>query len=158
MGEYQVLAIQQEICDEVRATGKSPGFGHPAIPEVATGTGPCRSCLGLFGVGEERRLLFTYQPPSGSDTMGAPGPVFVHTEECVRFDGQGFPADLKGLPLIFEARTQDGRVLESHAVRGEAAEEVIEKLLGAPEVDFLFVRHGEAGCHIARVARVSNTA
>ena len=153
MNGYRVVAIQEDISDEVRRTGKSPVYGHVVVSEVATGTGPCRSCLGLFEVGTEDRLLFTYQPPSGSSALGAPGPVFIHSEECPRFEGHGFPVGLRELPLIFEGRTADGRILKSRTAQGDAVDETIAALLSDPDVDFLFMRHGEAGCHVARVNR-----
>ncbi len=153
MSGYRIVAVQTQISNEVRVTGRSPGYGHPAVREVATGTGPCRSCLGLFSVEYEERLLFTYQPASGEETLGAPGPVFIHAEDCGRFEGVGFPEDLLRLPLLVEGRTHDGRVLRSERTPGEGAEDVIGACFAEPEIDFLFLRHGEAGCHIARVDR-----
>ena len=157
MTGYQVVAIQPDIVDEVRTTRKSPGYGHLVVSEIAMGTGPCRSCLAQFEVGKERRLRFTYQPPSGSGALGAPGPVFVHEEPCTRVEAPGFPAGLSAPPLVLEGRTKDGRTLDSRSVPEGAAEPAIAELFESPDVDFLFLRHGEAGCHIAQVQRASNT-
>ncbi len=153
MSEYRIVGLATQISNEVRLTGRSPTYGHPVVRDVAAGTGPCRSCLGLFEVGREERLLFTYQPPSGEQTQGAPGPVFIHAEECGRFEGTYLPEDLLRLPLLVEGRTNDGRVLRSESTRGDEAEDVIKACLTQPGVDFLFLRHAEAGCHIARVDR-----
>ena len=60
---------------------------------------------------------------------------------------------IQQLLLVIEGRTQDGRIIESRRIPGEAANEVITALLDNLDVDFLFLRHGEAGCHIARVDR-----
>ncbi len=59
MTSYRVIAIPEQIAQHVRATLKSPQYGHPAHVEVAKGYGPCRSCLQTFHTGEEQRILFT---------------------------------------------------------------------------------------------------
>lgn len=154
MPSIRVSGLPSELSEEVRRTGRSPGFGHPVVAETALGTGPCRSCLGLFDVGKEERLLFTYAPPSGEKTRAAPGPVFIHAEECQRYDASALPEELKTLPLLIEGRTADGRVPRSAATSGDRVDAVIEDFLSDANVDFLFVRHGAAGCHIARIDRV----
>src|SRR6476620_2558880 len=62
MQQYRVVAVGSPITDVVRRTLKAPGYGHPAHVEVAAGYGPCRQCLRDFAVGQERRILFTYDP------------------------------------------------------------------------------------------------
>lgn len=53
MNTFRVLPIPAALAQEVRATGRSPQYGHPTHTEIATGRGPCRSCLRAFRVGEE---------------------------------------------------------------------------------------------------------
>lgn len=152
---FRVIALDSATAATVREQRTSPGYGHPAVAEIATGTGPCRSCLTLFEVGRDRRLRFTYCPPSGEGATGAPGPVFIHEATCERFEGEGFPAALHSLPIVVEGRTRDGRVLRADPTPGSEAVVLIEACLADPAVDFLFLRHGEAGCHIARVERAA---
>ena len=154
MADYRLAGIATEIASEVRASRTSPGYGHPVHRELATGTGPCRSCLGLFRVGREDRLLFTYQPDSGDHTLGAPGPVFIHATECARYEGSTLPTDLTELSLLVEGRTRDGRTLVSDQKPGKEADDFIRRCLDDPEVDFVALRHGEAGCFITRIDRV----
>lgn len=153
MRQIRIAGLSVELTEAVRSTRLAPGYGHPVLAEVATGTGPCRSCFGLFEVGREERLLFTYQPDSGARTIGAPGPVFIHSDECVRHEGTEIPASLLSLPLLLEGRASDGTVLHSERSTGPDTREVVDGFLGDPRVDFVFLRHGEAGCHIARVER-----
>lgn len=150
---YHIGGLPQLLVEEVRGTRLSPGYGHPVVSETAQGTGPCRSCLDLFEVGREERLLFTYGPPSGSDTLAAPGPVYIHAGDCTRYDAAQFPDTLRELPLIIEGRTGNGRILRSVPITGNQIDKVLDDLLADLEVDFLFLRHGEAGCHIARIDR-----
>ena len=153
MASYTMVGLTPQIADEVRRARTSPGFGHPVHEEVAQGTGPCRSCLGLFQIGQESRLLFTYQPASGDRALGAPGPVYIHGEECGRYEGTEMPDGLLPLPLLIEGRRHDGTVVTSQQVPGVRAHGVIEACLAEEQIDFVFLRHGEAGCHIARIDR-----
>lgn len=150
---FEVTGIPESVAHEVRTTLRSPEYGHPAVREVARGTGPCRSCLRLFAVGEEERLLFTWRPANRNGTLGAPGPVFIHADPCTRYRSESFPPELRVLPLLLEGRAGGNRILAAHAVTGPAIDDALEALLVNPAVEFIDVRHGEAGCHITRIDR-----
>jgi Protein of unknown function (DUF1203) len=91
------------ISDQVPESLHSPQYGHPAHSELAAGYGPCRSCLNVFCAGEERRLLFTYNPFDGLDEYPSPGPIFIHESQCSPYSqGSIFPPALRGLPLTLE--------------------------------------------------------
>jgi hypothetical protein len=148
-----VRGVPQHVADEVRRTHRSPGYGHHAQLEVARGTGPCRCCLKPFTPGLEQRLLFTYRPDGDASSLMAPGPVFIHAEHCEAFAGQGFPSDLRALPLAFEARASGGRVSCLSARTDVPAEAQVAVLFNEYESRWLHVRHAQAGCFIARVDR-----
>ncbi len=154
MHRYRVAGLPSSVTDEVRSSLKSPGYGHPAHVELATGTGPCRQCLEPFTVGAEDRILFTYRPPAENGTITAPGPVFIHWNNCCRYDDLAFPSGLRGLPLAFEARASGGRVLACRVGSGDAVDGILDQLFAERETAFVFVRHAEAGCYIARVDRL----
>ena len=149
--EFIVRGVPQEIADEVRRTHRSPGYGHPAHLEVATGTGPCRCCLRTFVPGVDRRLLFTYRPACRGNSLTAPGPVFIHASHCDAYTGEGFPEGLRSLPLAFESRAADSRVNDFSASAAESAETQIQRLFNAGGAEWLHLRHAEAGCFIARI-------
>ena len=148
---YRIAGIDPRLVTEVRETLRSPEYGHPAVREVARGTGPCRSCLDLFAVGADERLLFTYRPAETDGTLGAPGPIFSHAGSCARYDGTSFPPGLRTLPLLFEARAAGNRILAAMRATGAGIDTTVGELLAMEGVDYLHVRHGEAGCHIAKV-------
>jgi hypothetical protein len=152
---FTVRGIPQEIADEVRRTRLSPGYGHPAHLEVARGTGPCRCCLRPFVAGRDERLLFTYRPAGDAGGLMAPGPIFVHAEHCAAYAGAGFPDELRALPLAFEARGAESRVVALTREAAAGAEAQIAKLFEIGETAWLHVRHAEAGCFIARVERTA---
>ena len=148
--QFTVRGVPQQVADEVRRTGRSPGYGHPAHLEIATGTGPCRCCLRTFVPGADRRLLFTYRPPR-SGSLTAPGPVFIHADHCEAFAGNGFPEGLRALPLAMEARADGTRVTGFSADQDQPVEARIQHLFTATGAQWLQLRHAEAGCFIATI-------
>ena len=155
MKQYRVIAIPRSVAEEVRATRRSPGYGHPAHDETARGYGPCRQCLRAFRVGEERRILFTYDAFTGSEPLPLPGPVFIHEESCERYpeDG-GFPADLLAHGLTFNAYARGRRLVAQEYVEDGCVEPLIERLLARPEVVAIHVRDTRAGCYDLRLERI----
>ncbi|MGE5278184.1 MAG: DUF1203 domain-containing protein [Acidobacteriota bacterium] len=154
MAPYRVVAVSEGLAERVRTSRKSPGYGHPAHSELATGYGPCRLCLRDFEVGVERRLLFTLDPFHGFETFPLPGPVFIHEEACDRYpEDAGFPPDLLSHDLTVAAYAR-GRVLraEERVGAGEA-EGAVGRLLARGDVDYLHVRDTEAGCYDFRIER-----
>ncbi len=154
MTPYQIVAIPDAIAEAVRSTGRSPQYGHPAHAEVATGRGPCRQCLRNFVVGEERRLLFTYDPFEGTDPFPLPGPVFIHEAPCQRYaESGGFPDDVRGSALTLNAYGR-GRLLRAQEyVADGRIEPVLAQLLGRADVDYIHVRNTRAGCYNLRIER-----
>jgi hypothetical protein len=153
MSYYHVVAIPEELADQVRATLKSPQYGHPAHVEVATGYGPCRSCLRTFQEGEEERILFTYNPFAGLDAYPSPGPVFIHREGCPRYEEAGFPEGIRRLPLTLEAYGRGRWLVTRESVAGGDVDGAVARLFAHPAVEYVHVRNTEAGCYIARIER-----
>lgn len=158
MDGYRFLAISEATAEKVRATRRSPGYGHPVHAEIATGYGPCRLCLRDFEVGTDRRLLFTLDPFHGLESFPLPGPVFIHEDECDRYpEFGGFPEDLLAhdLTLVAYARGRVQRA-EERVGNGKGArsvEDSLERLFARPDVDYVHVRDTSAGCYDLRVER-----
>lgn len=155
MVSFRVVGIPDDLARQTRATLKSPQYGHPAQVAVATGYGPCRSCLATFEKGKEERILFTYDPFAGLDPYPSPGPIFIHRDECPTWDAGSFPPELRDLPLTFEGYGAERWIVARERPAGEDVEAVIERLFANPEVRYIHVRNTEAGCFIAQVERVS---
>ena len=151
MSRFRVLPLSSEVAAAVRRGRRSPGYGHPAHSEVAGGTGPCRSCLRLFRPGKERRILFTYDAFAGVEQDPSPGPVFIHEEACGRYEEDGFPPELRALPLVLESYAPGRWLVERRRVSGGGVDQVLTELLRHPAVRYVHLRHGEAGCYLARV-------
>lgn len=151
MTVFRYLGIPEVLASEVRATLRSPQYGHPAHREAAQGLGPCRSCLRTFVLGQEQRILFTYQPFQDPGSLPAPGPVFIHAEPCQRYDGLEFPADWSSLPLVLEGYGTGGRLVAQERVGPTPPEAVLSRLFAIGGVEYVHARNGEAGCFMARV-------
>ena len=152
MPAYRYAGLATHIADEVRATLRSPQYGHPAHRERARGYGPCRHCLRTFRVDEEDRLLFTYQPFAPGN-LPTPGPVFIHADDCPRYDAPAYPPDFRELPLVIEGYTTEGRLVAQVRVGDANPEAVIDRVFDDPATAFVHLRNGEAGCFMARVER-----
>jgi hypothetical protein len=150
MSDYRVVALAQDVADEVRRTLRSPRYGHPAHVEVASGYGPCRLCLEVFREGEENRILFTHDPFPKGAALPSPGPIFVHEKACSRYAGDGFPAGLAELPLTLEAYDSSGLAVRRVAVSGSPGA-LAREILSTPGAAYAHIRNTEAGCFIARV-------
>jgi hypothetical protein len=150
----RIIAISTEVAEAVRATGKAPGYNHPAFTDTATGYGPCRHCLRTFRTGAEQRTLFTYDPFHGLADLPLPGPVYIHAEPCLRYPEEaGFPDDLRKYGSVLNAYANGGRFLAQLLTDPGEAEARISELLTRPEVTYVEVRDRKAGCFDFRVER-----
>jgi hypothetical protein len=153
---YRVIPISRDSANEVRRNMVSPFGKLPASSSVATGYGPCRSCLKTFRQGEEERIYITYDPFAGVSKLPLPGPVFIHTEECAEYKGEIFPTNLLSIPLIFEGYGDGSRLAASERIDAKRFNEQIADILAKPNVNFNHLRNGEAGCFITRIERTGN--
>ena len=151
---FRVVPIDAIIADSVRREQRSPQDGHPATVEVAKGYGPCRQCLRTFRVGEEDRILFTYNPVPKDDGLAQPGPIFIHKDPCTAFEGSGVPPQLRGLPLFLEGFGRGTWAVRREPVDAGSIEADIATMLRDPAIELLQIRNAEAGCFIARVERL----
>jgi hypothetical protein len=148
---YKVVPISKVVADRVRESMVSPHGGLPAFSSLATGYGPCRSCLRTFSQGEDERIYISYDPFMGMSDLPLPGPVFIHTEACEEYFEDGFPKRLLEIPMIFEGFGENSRLFRSECVEADRLDEQIDAILRVEGVKFIHIRNGEAGCFIARI-------
>jgi hypothetical protein len=159
MQPYRVVAVGDRIANAVRKTLRSPGYGHPAHTEVATGYGPCRQCLKPFAIGNERRILFTYDSFYGRENFPLPGPVFIHEHRCERYpeDG-GFPVDMLPHRLTLNAYAPGRQLVAQRYVSNGLVELELQRLLNDRDVAYIHVRDTDAGCYDFSIERTSDEA
>jgi len=155
MTEIRVIALPTETVKKVLKTKTSPGYGHPAYTEVAKGYGPCRHCLKTFRVGKDLRTLFTCNPFHMVAPVPAPGPVFIHTEGCERYDEMaGYPRQMLHYPALMDGYDSEQRLLTQRAAAGGNHEMVLHEIFEDAAVRYVLVRDLEAGCFDFRVERM----
>jgi uncharacterized protein DUF1203 len=157
MTRYHVIAMEEKVAAGVRTTRSAPDYGHPAHAEVAADPAPCRVCLGRFAPGEERRLLFTYDPFRDTVDLPLPGPVFIHEDGCPRYDADGgFPPALRDAPLTFNAYGADRALVARERTAGaDEVDAALARLLDEPDVEYVHVRSTSAGCFLCRLDRAA---
>jgi hypothetical protein len=154
MQSYRVVAVEDRIANAVRRTLRSPGYGHPAHSDVATGHGPCRQCLRTFTVGSERRILFTYDSFYGKEELPLPGPVFIHEQDCERYsESAGFPPDMLPHRLTLNAYARGRRLIAQRYVANGVVELELQQLLEDRDVAYIHVRNTDAGCYAFCIER-----
>jgi hypothetical protein len=152
--EIQAIALPTEVAEQVWETMKSPGYGHPASTAVAKGHGPCRHCLRPFRIGEEERTLFTYSPFREDGMIPLPGPIFIHTERCERFQQEsGYPVELAVYGAVLDGYDADQRVVTQRKIADGGHEAAIVEMFGDAAVRYVMVRDLKAGCFDFRVER-----
>jgi len=150
---YRVTPMDVALTEKVRTLMISPFGKLPVWSSVATGYGPCRSCLKKFCEGEEERIYMTYDPFSGKSDLPLPGPVFIHSDRCEEFTGDGFPQELLSIPMLFDGYGEHSSLKVSEPIEKENFEDQIARMLSAPDVEFVHIRNAEAGCFIATIER-----
>jgi len=157
MNGYRVVAMDETTADGVRRTLMAPDYPHPAHAEVAADPAPCRVCLRRFAPGEERRLLFTYDPFRDTVDLPLPGPIFIHEGGCPRYEADaGFPPSLRDAPLTFNAYGADrSLVARERTASADEVDAAIDRLLADGCVDYVHVRSTRAGCFLCRLDRAA---
>lgn len=149
----KVVALPTEVANEVRSTLKEPKYGFPAHVETATDAAPCRHCLKTFVAGKERRILFTYDRFAGVESLPQPGPVYIHADDCERYDSAEFPEELRNSPRTLEAYAHGRKLIASEYIADGKYEGAIEKLFANSEAAYIQVNSTTAGCFTFRIER-----
>jgi hypothetical protein len=154
MKGFRVVALDPATAEEVRTTLRTPMWGYPATVETATGYGPCRTCLRMFAIGSERRILFTHDPFAGLEPYPLPGPVYIHERRCAPYaDPTRFPPALRPLSMTFNAYGR-GRELRAQAyVSNGDVEGAAAQLLADPHVAYVHARNTDVGCFLLQLDR-----
>ena len=152
--DIRVIALPTATVQRVLATQKSPGYGHPAHTELATGHGPCRHCLKPFRIGEEQRTLFTCNPFYNLAEIPLPGPVFIHSDLCERFhEDAGYPSELLAYPAVMDAYDANQNLIQQRRSIDGNHLTLLHEMLSTNAVRYVLVRDLEAGCFDFRVER-----
>ena len=139
----------------VRAGGADAN-GQPAERAVSDGDGnPCRSCLRDIAKGEAM-LILAARPFPEPQPYAEVGPIFLHAEGCVPWDGEGIPPILTTSPdYLVKGYTADHRIRygTGAVVRAERLAVEVAARLTRDEVAFVDVRSARNNCFQTRAVR-----
>lgn len=160
MGDFRIVPMPEEVAAQVRETLQTPAWGYPAtVEEKSPGYGPCRTCLRMFEIGVETRILFTYDPFAGREPYPLPGPVFIHAEACEPYrDTAAFPDALRRIGVTLNGYGA-GRLLRRQVrIEDGDVETAIEQLFADPSVDYIHIHNTQVGCFLLAVERTGREA
>lgn len=153
MNAFRVVAIPTAVAESVRATGKDPGYGHPAHTSIAAESAPCRHCLRLINPGESQ-ILFTYDAFDGLESLPLPGPVYIHAESCERYEQAAtFPPELRNSPRTLNGYAAGRHLVAAEYVNHPTIDAAVAALFERSEVSYIHVRSTTAGCFTFRIDR-----
>lgn len=115
---------------------------------------PCRRCLLDANPGEELKLI-AYDPfPVDSVTpyRGA-GPIFIHSHECIPFNGQSLPERQLNRLLSLRVYDVNHMLVASEALGGSKLEEVAGEMLADERASYINVHNAKPGCFAVRIER-----
>jgi hypothetical protein len=151
---YRVTPLPTDISSEAREKLISPQYKSlKADVSIATGYGPCRSCLSAFDQGTDERIYLTYNSFEGRSDLPDPGPIFIHKNECEPYNDERFPPDLIDLPLLFEGFGENSELIRREKVDKTSVDDQIENIFDLTRVKFINIRNAEAGCFVGRIER-----
>ena len=154
MSGFRILPVPETLAAEVRATLRTPDWGYPATSEVAVGYGPCRTCLRLFEIGKERRILFTHDPFAGLEPYPLPGPVFIHESPCEPLrDTSTLPDELRRVPMTLNGYARGRRLRAQEHIGNRRFEDVVARVFSDPMVEYIHVRNTDVGCFLVQLDR-----
>jgi hypothetical protein len=93
----------------------------------------------------------SYDPFAGSSPYAGPGPIYVHADECARFDADGIPEQLTRRLLSIRAYDEAHMLLEADVADGTQLETLAARLLETPGAAYLHVHNARPGCFAARI-------
>lgn len=159
MNKFKIVPISKIYADRIKQSMEDD-YGHPAVEQVATGSGPCRVSLKPFKKGMDKRLLITHSPFTTENAFNQPGPVFISSADVEEYsDIYRFPPEIKAnkksFPLTLIGYSKSQQMVSTRLVGDDDVEELIVEIFDhQSEVDYLHVRNAQACCYICKVERV----
>ena len=161
MSEFQCIAIPTEVAERFRATGVDDN-GNPLrrveVGAVAGSSYPCRHCL-RSGVPGETMLLGSYNLPRPRGIYWTPSPIFVHADDCHRFEGESEVAPIVRSNALISVRAYDEAdqcIYDlGHVCAGAEVDTPLARALDDPRTAFVNIHTARPGCLLSRVERAS---
>jgi hypothetical protein len=135
--------------------GQPDANGQPPLVRVAEGlANPCRHCLGLIAEGEAK-LVLAYRPFAALQPYAETGPIFLHQDECPRYDSPALPEWFEFLdPAIVRGYGEDDwiRYETGDVIPGRDLTASCQTILADPTIAYVHIR-SKYNCFQCRVDR-----
>lgn len=152
--KFRIRGIPTDEVNQFRQRGHDAN-GHPALLRVAEGAAnPCRHCLGLIEEGSEK-LVLAYRPFDELQPYAETGPIFLHAEDCKRYESDVLPAWFSYLdPAILRGYGVDNwiRYDTGDVIPGADLGSACASILGDPTIAYVHIR-SKFNCFQCRVDR-----
>ena len=144
--------LDSDLATLLRA-GVPDATSHPATPDVtATGTGPCRHCLGEIA-GCRTYLILAHRPLPKPQPYAEIGPVFTCAGPALH-DGLAVqPLFLTWGAIIIRGYGADNRIVDDsgQVITRSSLRATATFLSGQPEIAYLQLRSAYNNCYICQI-------
>ena len=150
----RVEGLATDLVRQLRAGGPDAN-GQPALRHTARGrANPCRHCLQLIAEGAPM-LVLAHRPFDAPQPYAEVGPIFLHQDECPRYEASTLPAWFAHLtPALIRGYGHDHWIRYDTAavVPGSELDASVRRILADPEVAYVHIR-SRFNCFQCRVER-----
>ena len=156
MTSQRFVAMPSETARGFRE-GMPDAHGQPPERHVSDGAGnPCRHCLDDIAEGDPF-LILAWRPFPGPQPYAETGPIFLHAEDCERYDeSSGMPAMfLEREKFLLRGYDRDDRIAygTGQVVATADLAQAAAALLERADIAYLHVRSGGYNCYQCRIER-----
>ena len=159
MLKLAVQGIDTAEANRIREGGPDAN-GLPAICRTAEGpANPCRHCLQLISEGDDK-LVLSYRPFKALQPYAEAGPIFLHRQDCRRYEDHALPAwfaYLQPAMVLGYGRDDWIRYESGGVVPGAQLGDLCRTVLADPETSYVHIR-SRYGCFQCRVSRARSVA
>ena len=161
MTAFQCIAIPTEVAERFRRTGLDDNgntLRRVEVGAVAGSSYPCRHCL-RSGVPGETMLLGSYNLPKPRGIYWTPSPIFVHANDCPRYEGESEVAPIVRNNALVSVRAYDAAdqcIYDlGHVCAGAEVDAPLARALDDPRTAFVNIHTARPGCMLSRVERAT---
>lgn len=154
VSNLRIRGISSDAVTHLRQQGRDAN-GQTPIELASDGiSNPCRHCLGLIAKGDAM-LLLAYRPFDELQPYAETGPIFLHRDDCERYDSDAMPAWFDYFaPAIIRGYSEQHyiRYDTGQAVSGKDLANACQNILDDVTVAYVHIR-SKFNCFQCRVDR-----
>src|SRR2546423_1126069 len=120
---FRVIPLKTEVADAARSAARAGASDHRVVIADSPNGYPCRHCLQWAKPGE-RMILFPFAAIPPGHPYSESGPIFVHEEQCQRYDATSeYPAEFRA-GRVFRAYNANFDMIDARPVNDSEPETI----------------------------------